>query len=409
MKYPLLSTLAFTFLGVACQAPSNTHQAQRTLPDVQPEIPKFDRPVIAKADWITVEDTGFQLSYNPKVDLLFVVDNSGSMKQVQTNVAQNIEQFINKFMSNNSLDFQIGVTTNWDHYTEKFQQTHLEGPGALRPIKGLERRYLKKGDTDLVEKLRQTLQVGILELKDGGPEHEAFFSPVIDALEKTGRGALNEGFIRDDAHLVVILITDADDMTPNLTPSEAANRLIQLKGSAEKVSVYGILVAQDDLDSVKDPGLRKSPRYHPNCFTQMGTRMIDNGTCPKSFGPERIEQFIFAANSRLGSTQNIRSQRIMRITSATFGRDLIRIAEDIVARVSVKRIALPVRPQISQTGQPQIELWFGVEPKLEKVPDTAYQYLPKTNEIRIAKPWKPKLEVDGKFVIRILPLLLQTQ
>jgi len=405
MNYLLLSAFVLV-LNVACQAPSNTHQAQRTLPNIQPEIPRFEKPVIAKADWVTIEDTGFDLSYNPKVDILFVIDNSASMKQVQTNVARNIDQFINKFSSNTSLDFQIGVTTNWDHYTEKFQQAHSEGVGALRPISELDRRFLKKGDADLVQKLRQALQVGVLELKDGGPEHEAFFSPVIGALEKTGRGALNEGFIREDAHLVVILVTDADDMTADMTPSEAASRLIQLKGPVEKVSVYGVLVAESDPDSVKDMGLRKIPRYHPHCFTQQGSRMIDNGTCPKSFGPERIEQFIYAANSRLGSTQNIRAQRIMRITSPTFGRDLTRMAEDIVARVSVKHIALPVRPQISKIGKPQIELWFGVKEKLEKVPDTAYAYLPKTNEIRIEKPWKPKLEANGTFVIRVLPLIL---
>jgi len=402
--------MAFSMIFIlSCQAPSNTHQAQRTLPNIKPVIPQFDQPEIKNADWITLEEGGFDSSYNQKVDILFVIDNSASMRQVQTNVARNIEQFVNQFSQNQSIDFHIGVTTNWDHYTEKFQQTHSEGAGALRPITGLERRFLKNGDKNLVQKLSQTLQVGILSLKNGGPEHEAFFSPAIGALEKTGRGAVNEGFIREEAHLFVILVTDADDMTATLSPSEAAHKLIQTKGRAEKVSVYGVLVNKNDPDSVKDMGLRKTPRYHPHCFFKRGTQYVDNGTCPRSFGPERIEQFIVAANSRLGSTEAIKSKRIMRITSPNFGRDLTRIAKDIVAEVSIKTIMLPLRPQVSNSGKPQIELLFGGEGNLQKVPESAYDYLPRTNEIRIEKPWRNGIDKNGRFVIRLLPLVLPTQ
>lgn len=408
MKKTLLFALYFG-LFVSCQAPSNTHRAQRELPDIKPEIPQYEQPVIQKANWVTLEEGGFDSSYNPKVDILFVIDNSVSMKQVQTNVARNIDQFVNQFGQNESIDFQIGVTTNWDHYTEKFQQAHPDGAGALRPIPNLDRRFFKKGDENLVQKLSQALKVGILYLEQGGPEHEAFLSPVIGALEKTGRGAVNEGFIRSDAHLVVILVTDADDMTPTLSPSEAAEKLIELKGSREKVSVFGVLVGKDDPDSVKDTGLKKTPKYHPECFIQKGKQLVDNGLCPKSFGPDRLEQFIFLANARLGSTELIKAKRIMRITSSNFGRDLMSFAQDIVAQVSEKRIMLPVRPQISNTGAPQLELLFGTSEKVEPVPPSAYQYLPKTNEIRISKPWKKKLESNGRFMIRVLPLLILTQ
>jgi hypothetical protein len=408
MKKILLLALYFG-LSVSCQAPSSTHQAQRELPDIKPEVPQYEQPVIQKANWVTLEESGFDSSYNPKVDILFVIDNSASMKQVQTNVARNIDQFINQFSQNESIDFQIGVTTNWDHYTEKFQQAHPDGAGALRPIPNFERRFFKKGDENLVQKLRQTLQVGILPLQEGGPEHEAFLSPVLGALEKTGRGDVNEGFIRSDAHLVVILVTDADDMTPTLSPSEAAEKLIEIKGSPDKVSVFGVLVGKEDPDSVKDMGLRKTPKYHPECFIQKGKQFVDNGLCPRSFGPDRLEQFIFSANARLGSTESIGAKRILRITSPDFGRGLMNFAQDIVAQVSEKRIMLPVRPQISAQGAPQIELLFGTSEKLETVPQNAYQYLPKTNEITILKPWKKKIDSNGRFVIRVLPLLILTE
>lgn len=417
MRYPMLFLSLAVLFKFSCQAPSNTHIAQKivpeitpeTTPDNTPEIPQYEMPEIKKADWITLADSGFDFTYNPKVDILFVVDNSLSMKQVQLNVSRNIKSFVNAFSKNQSIDFHFGVTTNWDHFTDKFIQTHPEGPGALKKISGVDRRYLKKGDSNLSQKLSQTLMVGILSLEVGGPEHEAFFSPVIGALEKIGHGDINEGFIRDEAHLVVILVTDADDATPSMTPSEAASKLASFKASPDMVSVYGVLVSKEDPDSFKDHGLKKIPKYYPHCFNQKGQTWVDNGSCPKAFGPERMENFIFAANSRLGSTDTIRNRRIMRITSKKFGQDLTRIAEAIVMQVSEKRIPLSQRPQVSPQGVPQVELWFGNAQSLEAVPTSAFKYLSRTNELRVTKPWKNNLPADGVFKVRMLPILLPVE
>jgi hypothetical protein len=406
----LFFSLSFFLLSMGCQAPSQTHQSKKVPHFEQPEIPQYEKPQIKTAQWITLQDNGFDFSYNPKVDILFVMDNSGSMKQIQKNVANNINQFVHYFVQNPVIDFHVAVTVNWDHHTEKFLATHTEGPGALKPIPGLHRRFLKRDDPNLVPKLKQILEVGTLSLKDGGPEHEAFFSPIVGALEKSQKNQVNEGFIRPEAHLVVIMITDADDMTQNLSPREAAALVSATKSNPQQVSVYGVLVSKNDSDSVKDTGLKKAPKYHPHCFMKKGTLWVDNGLCPPSFGPERLEQFIVASNAYLGGADTIKENRIFSIVSRNFGQDLAKMGEDIVKTVlSEKRIPLPYRPQMDDQGHFQISVKFGSEKNKKEVPASAYQYLPQTNELRIPKPWTQTLNPSDRFEIKMLPLLYGTE
>src|ERR1700679_482844 len=50
---------------------------------------------------------------NPKMDILWVVDNSGSMLPNQNNLTSNFSSFITSFNTNsNSFDFQMAVTTS---------------------------------------------------------------------------------------------------------------------------------------------------------------------------------------------------------------------------------------------------------------------------------------------------------
>ncbi len=45
------------------------------------------------------------------MDVLFVIDNSGSMGQEQTNLIANFPQFIN-VLDNSGLDYRVAVTTH---------------------------------------------------------------------------------------------------------------------------------------------------------------------------------------------------------------------------------------------------------------------------------------------------------
>lgn len=50
----------------------------------------------------------------PKVNVLFVVDNSGSMKSHQEKLKANIGLFADKFFNNPRIDYRIGVVPIYD-------------------------------------------------------------------------------------------------------------------------------------------------------------------------------------------------------------------------------------------------------------------------------------------------------
>ena len=61
-----------------------------------------------------------QVTYEPrKIDVLFVVDNSGSMSSSQTSLANNFPSFINYFKAK-GYDFKIAVTSTDAYYGDQF-------------------------------------------------------------------------------------------------------------------------------------------------------------------------------------------------------------------------------------------------------------------------------------------------
>ncbi len=127
------------------------------------------------------------------VDILFVVDNSVSMKEEQEDVANNFEGFIANIQETNS-DWQIGVVTT--DMVDPVQRGRLQGdPVIITP------------DTDDYEEVfREHVQVGI----DGYPI-ERGLAAAVSAVTPPLSTHENEGFIREDAHLALIVVSDEND------------------------------------------------------------------------------------------------------------------------------------------------------------------------------------------------------
>ena len=155
------------------------------------------------------EQNTFQQSVtqtNVKVDILWVVDDSGSMESSQQNVAANFQSFINKFQSTN-FDYQIAVTTTgaWrapidndsslSRFRDGLDETSHTGITVIKP------------DTPDLE------QTFITNIKQGtsGNADERGWQSIAAAL--TNQDNLNEPFPRQDAILAVIVLTDEDDFS----------------------------------------------------------------------------------------------------------------------------------------------------------------------------------------------------
>ncbi len=180
-------------------------------------------------DALTRCDQGTLLPSSVRTDILFVVDDSGSMAAEQTRLANAFATFIADLSASPvQNDFQIGVTTTavdlpiCDAYdgggnctTWHLRTAYTSPPakngtpypaGALVAAAGRP-AILGRGSPTLVDDFVANIQVGTT-----GPSKEQALRAMQQALD--GR---NAGFLRPGARLAVILVGDEDDCSDSAT------------------------------------------------------------------------------------------------------------------------------------------------------------------------------------------------
>lgn len=234
-----------------------------------------------------------------KVDFLLVLDTSSSMDQWDGKLIQlaiKFEEEITGVFLGEAGSFHFGVTTT-DAYEDNPDGCDI--PGAIVrfggaqdvPCENIEGNpYATNADS-----LSQAL--GCMALVGDGSSNERPMEALLSAVspELNKPGGCNEGFIRDDALLVVVIMTDEDDDPADIDgqglsgslggPANWYNDLLAVKNGDPEAIVIGVLVGEDE----------------------------DTGTCPWNLGPEpdesmasgaeeakRIEQFVnmFPLNHR---------------------------------------------------------------------------------------------------------------
>lgn len=147
-----------------------------------------------------------------KLDVLFVIDNSGSMATSQTNLASNFPSFINYFKTK-GYDFKIAITTTDAFYAEQFVGQNC----VLHSVDLCDASYAKFRATgqspvyvidNNTPNLEQVFSSNVVVGTSGSGDERAF-SSLHAALESN----LNTGFHRSDAYLSVIIVSDADDFS----------------------------------------------------------------------------------------------------------------------------------------------------------------------------------------------------
>jgi hypothetical protein len=188
----------------------------------EPNPPDLERPT--KTDVISQ-------TTQARVDVLFVVDNSGSMADHQRSLAENFPSFVDYFVDS-SLDWHIGVvSTDVDH-----------GPdaGRLQEVAGL--RWVDQDTPDPHGVFAQMAMIGTT-----GSSDESGRAAAMQALTDPKLSNANAGFYREDARLSVVFISDQNDSS-GLEPSrnEFIDFLINLKQDPEEVSASAIVPQQGD-------------------------------------------------------------------------------------------------------------------------------------------------------------------
>lgn len=241
------------------------------------------------------------------VDFLFIIDNSGSMGDNQQNLVDSFPGFIQAIQSTvaEASDYHIMVTktdAGWGgdcpFLCEAFfgicpdipEYPCMTGPpstcdtvmgagvtypigsdssGQLCPLAGVD-RFITPADSDLPSSFGCVAKVGTDGSGDERPV-EALTGALSDVLN--GTGGCNQGFLRDEAILVVTIITDEEDSSsPGSPQGWYTNVVAQKSGDGSGIVMIGLINDPDATDSVcgvdaEDPvRLREFIESFPNAY-----------------------------------------------------------------------------------------------------------------------------------------------
>ena len=190
----------------------------------------------------------------PKVDLLIVVDNSSSMVEEQKALQQSLDTLWNRIALANA-DFHIAVTTSgMTPYTQGFSQcpggANGGEAGRFFPVDNSRPRILTPLTPNVKQALFGNIDVGTCHWDERflDPVIAALTSPLITATKAPGTPQANDGnagFLRDDARLSLLAVSDSDDDADVSNPpavSEYVQKLKDIKhGALDRVSFAGIV------------------------------------------------------------------------------------------------------------------------------------------------------------------------
>jgi hypothetical protein len=202
-----------------------------------------------------VEDCNPQVAVSARTDILFVIDDSGSMSGEQAELAQNLSDFIDALVTTSAaaLDLHVGVTntsvTTYGGTEGTYASASFPGvPGTPYPAGALVAieqdangdglsghfvwgfdptagtstwgglRMLSSGPT-----LAQDFKANVLQ-GDWGSGKEQPLAAMRLAIEKMAPGGVNAGFRRPGARLAVVVITDEDDCSESAPPLEGLSQ-----------------------------------------------------------------------------------------------------------------------------------------------------------------------------------------
>lgn len=167
-----------------------------------------------------------------KMDLIFVIDDSGSMEQEQTNLSSNFPMFANvlntyQTTDGQDLDYRAAITTTGITATYTIQAPTIPGfppfppitqsqsgpDGKFRQACGMTRPWLERTDPNMATTFACAADVGI-----NGPALEM----PLRASELAAKLTTNPGFLREDALLGIVILTDEDDCSRTATTFTSA-------------------------------------------------------------------------------------------------------------------------------------------------------------------------------------------
>jgi hypothetical protein len=160
-----------------------------------------------------------------KIDILWVVDNSGSMNDIQRNIVVNAELFMSEFIKSNYIDWKMGLVS-----TDNSEAPYLGFATVFN-----------RNTANPVELFKTS--VGSLGTNGSGSEY------VFQNIDRNF--LLYPSFRRSDAHLAIIMVTDEVEQSATdidrikYEPNYFFNYLKSSVGPRFKLRMYGAFNARE--------------------------------------------------------------------------------------------------------------------------------------------------------------------
>jgi hypothetical protein len=189
-----------------------------------------------------------------KLDVLVIIDNSGSMKNEHKNMADRFGTFLDQL---NGLDWQVGiVTTDVDKDAVKKDGRLVEfnnagiGGGSPTPSG----KYTISSAGMSLDKAKEMFAATI-QMETNGSGNEQGVAASVRAVQRSQQtsdqiSARNAALFRTDAALAILVVTDADETNPKGTEvqnmPETLINLISSTWTGKLFSFHSIIVPIDD-------------------------------------------------------------------------------------------------------------------------------------------------------------------
>ena len=171
-----------------------TYEVQVDIQSNDPDEEKVEVPVIGTGTSGSIYEESFEQTYNEDpIDVLWVLDNSGSMDESLGRLNDQLDVFINAFLTL-GLDYHIGVVT-----------TDMDNAGQSGKLQGSP-TWIDNSTANPVAAFQSRASVG-----SGGSGDEKGLAAAEAALSDPIASGHNAGFLRADSTISVIVLSDEND------------------------------------------------------------------------------------------------------------------------------------------------------------------------------------------------------
>ena len=202
----------------------------------------------AEISWLVTQETIpklsiFDINGDRPVDILFVVDNSGSMDTERSNLAQRIDGFLDKIIG---LDWQIGIIST------DFNSKKNYHDGDFVDLIGLPGQYIITPSTPGGQQIFGDTVQGFPE--GGGNEQgiRASYRAIERSLDPENRAEdePNRQFFRNGADLAIVVLSDEDENSNGTnikyTPQDFVDYVNVAWGVPKNLTFHSIIVKPGD-------------------------------------------------------------------------------------------------------------------------------------------------------------------